>query len=226
MSHDDFAFEPIRGLPALLPKGEDLLWQGAPDWKSLSIHAYHARKVALYFAALVLVRIAFGIHDGHATSAVVLSCLWLVTLGLVATGVLTLLAYLCSRMTVYSITTQRLVLRHGIAVPMTINIPFSLVESAGLKPLGNGTGDISINVSKEQRVGYLVTWPHVRPGYITNPQPSFRALRDAQQASDVLAGALAAQAGVAPVSIEQAAPRSEPRPSVGSNIDPRTFAAF
>jgi uncharacterized membrane protein YcfT len=226
MSHDDFAFEPIRGLPALLPKGEELLWQGAPDWKSLAIYAYHARKVALYFAALVLVRVGFGIHDGHAASAVALSCLWLVTLGLVATGVLTLLAYLCSRMTVYSITSQRLVLRHGIAVPMTINIPFSLVESAGLKQFANGTGDISINVTKEQRVGYLVTWPHVRPGHITNPQPSFRALQDAQQASEMLAGALAAQAGVAPVSVEPTAPRLEPRASAGGNIDPRTVAAF
>ena len=225
MSHDDFAFEPIRGLPALLPEGEKLLWQGAPDWKSLAIRAFHARKVALYFAALVLVRVGFGLQDGHATTAIVLSCLWLVTLGLVATGVLTLLAYLCSRMTVYSITSQRLVLRHGIAVPMTINIPFSLVESADLKQFGDHTGDISISVTKEQRVGFLVTWPHVRPGHITNPQPSFRALRNAQHASEVLSGALAAQAGVAPVSIEQPTPKSDPRASASGNIDPRTVAA-
>ena len=28
MSEDDFAVEPIEGLPELLPKGEVILWQG------------------------------------------------------------------------------------------------------------------------------------------------------------------------------------------------------
>ncbi|MEM9764435.1 MAG: PH domain-containing protein, partial [Pseudomonadota bacterium] len=33
MPHDDdFRSEPVRGLPALLPKGERILWQGAPSW--------------------------------------------------------------------------------------------------------------------------------------------------------------------------------------------------
>ena len=31
--HDDFAFEPVRGLPAVLPPGERMLWQGAPRWQ-------------------------------------------------------------------------------------------------------------------------------------------------------------------------------------------------
>ena len=54
MRHDDFEFEPVRGLPAMLPPGERLLWQGNPAWRSLAIRAYHVRKVALYFAVLVL----------------------------------------------------------------------------------------------------------------------------------------------------------------------------
>jgi hypothetical protein len=47
MSHDDFAFEKIRGLPADLPRGEELLWQGSPTWKSLAIHTYYVRVVVL-----------------------------------------------------------------------------------------------------------------------------------------------------------------------------------
>ena len=31
--HDDFDFEPVRGLPQVLPEGERLLWQGAPRWQ-------------------------------------------------------------------------------------------------------------------------------------------------------------------------------------------------
>ena len=30
MHHDDFKFEPVRGLPEALPEDEHILWQGAP----------------------------------------------------------------------------------------------------------------------------------------------------------------------------------------------------
>ena len=124
--HDDFAFEPQRGLPAALPEGEKLLWQGSPEWSSLAVHAYHVRKVALYFALLVLWRVANGIGGGHGADSVALSCAWILGLGATAIGVLSLLAYLSARMAVFSITSERVLLRHGIAVPMTINVPFSL----------------------------------------------------------------------------------------------------
>jgi hypothetical protein len=46
MSHDDFAFEPVPGLPAPLPKGERILWQGSPRWQSLARTAYYVNIVA------------------------------------------------------------------------------------------------------------------------------------------------------------------------------------
>jgi Bacterial PH domain len=195
MSHDDFAFEPIRGLPAALPAGEELLWQGSPSWKSLAVRAYHVRKVGLYFLALVAWRIGVGMSHRHDTSAILISCLFLVTLGGIAMGVLSLLAYLSARSTVYSITSRRVLLRHGIAVPMTMNIPFKLIESAGVKLYSDGTGDVAMSVGPEQRVGYLITWPHLRPGRITRPSPSFRALPDAAHAAELLGDALAAETG-------------------------------
>jgi hypothetical protein len=190
MTHDDLAFEPIRGLPALLPAGETLLWQGAPRWTALAIRGYHVRKVALYFLALALLRTGFGIANDHAWPAILLSCAILLTLGSIAIGVLSLLAWLSARSTVYSITSRRVLLRHGIAVPMTMNIPFTLIESAGLKSYPDGTGEIALSLPREQRVGYLTTWPHLRPGHITQPQPAFRALADARRAADMLAAAL------------------------------------
>ena len=36
MSHDDFNFEPIRGLPEQLPEGEHILRQGSPDPRRLA----------------------------------------------------------------------------------------------------------------------------------------------------------------------------------------------
>jgi hypothetical protein len=220
MSHDDYAFEPIRGLPAALPEGEALLWQGAPKWKSLAVHGYHVRKVAVYFAALALCRIAFGIGNGHAVPAIAGSCAFILALGCVAIGVLSLLAYLNAASTVYSITDRRVVLRHGIAVTLTMNIPFTLIESAGLKTYADGTGEIALGLRREQRVGYLVTWPHLRPGYFAHPQPSFRALADARRAADVLATALAADARSNAVRVDAGAV-----PAARPPMSPRRAAA-
>jgi hypothetical protein len=86
-----------------------------------------------------------------------------------------------------------------------MNIPFALIESAGVKTFPDGTGEIAMSLHREQRVGYLITWPHLRPGHITQPQPAFRALADARRAADILAAALAAEAGSSAVRINIAA---------------------
>jgi hypothetical protein len=209
MSHDDFAFEPIRGLPAELPRGEGLLWQGSPRWQSLAVRGFHTRKVALYFLALALCRIGFGIGNGHTVSAMLTSCALLLAMGAAAIAVLSLLAYSSARSTVYSITSRRVLLRHGIAVPMTMNIPFTLIESAAVKTYADGTGDIALKLLAEQRVGYLITWPHLRPGHITKPQPSFRGLTGVKQAAEILGSALVSiDIVAAPTAVGALRPRS------------------
>jgi hypothetical protein len=206
MSHDDFAFEPQRGLPARLPAGEKLLWQGAPEWRSLAIRAYHVRKVAVYFLALVLLRVGVGLSQGHALSAVAVSCVLLIAAGAFAIGVLSLLAYLTARSTVYSITSRRVLLRHGVAVPLTMNVPLKFIDNAGVKCFADGTGDIALTLPRRERVGYIISWPHLRPGHYARPEPSFRALPDAPAAAKILSEALAAEAGCE-------APRFEVRPA-------------
>ena len=47
-------FEAAPGLPELLPEGEHIVWQAAPDWKQLAIHAFHVRKIAIYFSLMWL----------------------------------------------------------------------------------------------------------------------------------------------------------------------------
>jgi PH (Pleckstrin Homology) domain-containing protein len=214
MSHDDFEFEPRRGLPALLPEGERLLWQGSPRWQSLAVRAYQVRKVAVYFGILVLWRVATGLANAHSVAAVSLSCLFIVLLGGIAFGVLCVLAYLNARSTVYSITSRRVLLRHGVAVQLTMNIPLKFVQTAALRPFADGTGDIALTLPHSERIGFLITWPHLRPGRITRPQPSLRALVDAKQAADILSAALAAD-GAESV-IEGTSIRIEPADSAGA----------
>ena len=146
----DFDFEPVRGLPELPPAGEHVLWQGAPNWRRLAREIYHVDKVALYFAALICWR---GISERgggasfeDALRATAASALWLVPLGLVAIGILMLLAYLTERTTVYTITNRRVVIRFGIALPMTINFPFRTIGAAGLNVRADGSGDIPLSI--------------------------------------------------------------------------------
>ncbi|MEM1103487.1 MAG: hypothetical protein AAGH48_05230, partial [Pseudomonadota bacterium] len=54
--HDDFAAEPIRGLPEALPEGERILWQGEPTWRQLAVNVFHIRALAIYFGVLMIWR--------------------------------------------------------------------------------------------------------------------------------------------------------------------------
>ncbi|MET3890903.1 hypothetical protein ABIE41_001979 [Bosea sp. OAE506] len=204
MSQDDFAFEPIPGLPALPPEGETILWQGSPDWRGLAWRAFHLREVACYFGALVAAQPVLALVQGTPLTATLLPMTWLALAGSVAAGLLAGLAYLAGRGTVYTITSRRLVLRFGIALPMTINLPFSLVAQAGLKLRRGGSGDIPVSLLPGERVSYIVLWPHARPWRLGRPEPMLRELPEAERAAAILARALAAHAGSA-VSLPQPA---------------------
>jgi hypothetical protein len=224
MSHDDFAFEPSPGLPAPLPKGESLLWQGTPDWKSLAIRAYHVRKVALYFLALMVWRVAYGAIAANPLHDVLVSCVLLAIFGTLGVALLTLLAYFTARSTVYSVTSRRVLLRHGIAVPLTMNIPLKTIDAAAVKLFADGKGDLALATPKDQRIGYLITWPHLRPGHITRPQPSLRSVPDAARAAEILGKALAMDANQAVMTAALATPSrtAEPR-AAAANTGGRTM---
>lgn len=195
MSQDDFDFEPIPGLPALPPEDETILWQGSPDWRGLAWRAFHLREVSFYFAALVAAQPAMALMQGTAIGATLLPMSFIALAGSVALGMLGGLAWLSARGTVYTITSRRLVMRFGIALPMTINLPFAAVAEAGLRLRRGGRGDLSIGLVPGGRVSYLVLWPHARPWRLGRPEPMLRELPEAERVAAILARALAAHAG-------------------------------
>ena len=203
----DLATAP-RGLPAPLPPGERLLWQGAPRWGALARRAFHVRKLAFYCAALLAWRVVADISDGQAPASAALGALWLTPLVLGAVGIPALLAWLFSRTTVYTITSRRVVLRSGVALPMTLNIPFRLIESAALRTFRDGTGDIPLALAGPDRIGYLHLWPSVRPWRVARTEPMLRAVPDAARVAEILARALAAAAEPVPTPAEQPQERS------------------
>ena len=112
--HDDFAFEPVPGIPAELPEGEVLLWQGSPEWRSFAVQAFHARKLALYFGILLAWLAATAWYDGRPAgeALVVLSSSALASL--VCLALVTAVAWGYARTTIYSLTNRRLIIRHGL----------------------------------------------------------------------------------------------------------------
>jgi hypothetical protein len=189
-NEDDFAFEPVRGLPGPLPKGERVLWQGAPGLKDLAIRAFHVRKVAVYFALLILWRTARGMGEGAPFPAAMIEALSVLPIALAGIGLLLLLAYAYARTSVYTLTNRRLVLRSGVALPVTLNLPYARVVGAALRQRRDGAGDIVLTLTPEDRVAPILLWPHMRPWRWARPQPMLRGVRDAGRVVAMLAAAL------------------------------------
>ena len=188
MSEHDF--EPIRGLPGVPPEGETILWQGAPDWRVLACEAFHIRAVAAYFAAMVVWRVAGSIASGVSVPGALQAALLTAPIALVALAMLAFLAWLNSRTTVYTITSRRVVMRFGAALPKAFNLPFSIIEGAALKPIAGEAGDLALKLVAPNKIAFLHLWPHVRPWRVASPQPTFRALPDAKAAAAILASAM------------------------------------
>jgi hypothetical protein len=188
----EYECEPVPGLPERLPVGEELLWQGAPRWQSMARHAFHARKVVLYFIALLLLRLVWELTGGTPLPKALAGALGLAVPATLAVGLLALLAWVISRAALYTITSRRVVMRFGVAIPMTVNLPFAQIANAALREHGDGTGDIPLTLSAQVRASYLVLWPFVRPWYFSPPQPMLRAVPDATTVARILGSALTA----------------------------------
>lgn len=172
-------FEPVHGLPEQLPAGELLLWQGSPDWKRLAQRAFHVRKLVVYFAALLVLRLAVLLGGSPTLSEVVLSVVWMLVLAGTAIGLLTLVAWLSARATVYSVTNRRVVMRIGIVLTITLNLPLRRLEAADLRAHTGTTGDVSLRLLKPDHIAYLHLWPHARAWRLARPEPTLLCVADA-----------------------------------------------
>lgn len=197
---NDLDFEASCGLPEPLPAGERLLWQGAPEWRAMALRTFHLRKAALYFSVLLVWRVVSALREDQSLTSSLAAGLALLPYALAALSILALLARLTSRTTVYTITDRRVVVRIGIALPMTINIPFSKIATAGVKTFADGTGDIPLKLVASDRIAWLVLWPHCRPWHISQPEPMLRGLANVRGVAGILGEALRN------ASIAQAAP--------------------
>ena len=188
MSNDDFAVEPIKGLPEIPPEGEDILWQGRPNWWALSKDSLNIYWIFGYFLLLGIWRYA-TLYDVSGSGHALAMAIPFVLLGVAACSILALIAYIQARCTVYTITTKRVVMRIGAALTITINLPYGKISNATLALRRDGTGNIALELSETKQFSFFVLWPHARPGKIANPQPTLRSVNNPYEVAKILSEA-------------------------------------
>jgi hypothetical protein len=176
-----------EGLPDHLPEGERLVWQGRPDWKHLAINVFHVRKVAIYFALIIAVQAAWHLAEGAPLHEALKSAPALLGMGAAACVILSVLAFASARTTHYTLTSKRVLMKVGMALPMIVNVPFSQVNGVSFAVTGGNRGNIVFKTGGPIRLAYLVLWPHARPWHLAKPQPAFRDIPDVEAVASRLA---------------------------------------
>jgi hypothetical protein len=180
----------IKGVPHPLPPGESVLWQGAPNARAVATHVFHWRLFAGYFAAMLT---WWGISTTArvGTSEFTSGLLIVVALSVLVLGIVWGLSVLVANTTWYAITSHRLVLKTGMVYPMSINVPFTAIESAGVANFKDGSGQVALKLDKSQRIAYIALWPHCHVMRWAQPEPVLRGLVEAKRVGGILAQAVA-----------------------------------
>ena len=194
--HHEHEFEAEPGLPAPLPAGERILWQGAPDWRALAVHAFHVRKLAIYFGLMMAVQVLYLLGEptspGGTAAMVGRSLLASGLLAGTALGLLTGTAWLSARTALYTLTSRRVVMRIGIVLTITLNVPLRQVRGADIATArgdARGCGDLSLALAGKDRIGWLHLWPHARAWHLADPKPTLRCIPDAAAVGERLVAA-------------------------------------
>ena len=215
----EYEFEPQYGLPERLPASEHIIWQGSPDAAVLARSAFHIRKLALYFGLLAAACAWPALESGAGMMAVLLSVKWIAPLSVIALASVWTLAWLSARTTVYTLTNKRIVLRLGIVLTVSFNLPLKRIASADIRALDTGFGDITLTMQGDDRIAWVHLWPSVRPWRINKPEPSMRAIGNVQMVSAQLRDAWSQATGLQAIpALEKAAGRSEAPNRQGSRV--------
>jgi len=201
MKHDFNQFnEPaLKELPALLPAGEHVIWQGKPSFIGLALRSFHIRDVTVYFAVMMPFRFAWDWSHGLSFTEAVQSASLLLLPAIISIAVLAGLAFLFRRAACYTITTKRVLFQFGVAMPMTVNVPLSKIGNAALRSYRDGSGDIPLQPIDSARVSYMLLWPHIRPWRLRSPEPMLVSVPDAARVAARLTEALTGQPGPAAI---------------------------
>ncbi|MBB5049732.1 hypothetical protein HNR60_004516 [Rhodopseudomonas rhenobacensis] len=195
----------LHELSSPLPEGERVIWQGKPTFKGLAVRSFHIREAGIYVGLFLAWKLWSYWSNGMATSDMVGSTVALLVPCLGGMALLALLAWLFRRATTYTITSKRVLLQFGVALPMSMTIPLSKIANVDLRTNGDGSGDIPLQLADTKRVSYVLLWPHIRPWRLRAPEPMLNSVPEAASVAAKLAEALAGQPGPSAQSLVQVA---------------------
>lgn len=184
--------EPIPGLPGRLPAGEKIVWQGRPRASLVSRRVLKLRWIAGYFAVLALWAVFAGYSDGRTAGGILFSAGVLALMGMVLIGLLEAFAWGVEKTSLYTITNKRVVMRIGVALSVTLNLPFQQIASAAVTRDRKGNGGIALALKEGHRLSWLMQWPHVRTWSMRQTEPSLICLEKVDEVATILADQLTA----------------------------------
>jgi hypothetical protein len=179
-AHHEHEFEAALGLPEVLPRNEYIVWQGRPEWRQLAIEAFHVRKIAIYFAVMVLWQWISLLESNAAGMDMLKQLGTSIGLALLALAVLSWSAYWSAQATMYTLTNKRIIMRIGIVLSLTFNLPLKKITACDLQLLSKQTGNIALGIATDSPIGWLNLWPHVRAWRVASPQPTLRCVPQAE----------------------------------------------
>lgn len=186
IANHEHEFEAAPGLPEPLPVGEKLLWQGAPQWQQLALHAFHVGKIAAYFLIMLAFQLVYLIERHAAVGEIAISIIKSLVMGSVALALLSAVAWFASKTTIYTITDKRVVMRIGIVLTLTFNLPHKRIAAASMKNLRGNIGDIALSLYPTDRIAWLHLWPHARAWRLTQPEPALRCIQNVAEVGQIL----------------------------------------
>ena len=203
-----------------LPAGETILWRGKPDWRFLAIDAFHAPLIAAYFGVIGGWHLVAALHDGATGSAALLEASGVVFPAVVALSLVSFLAWLSARATVFTLTDRRVVMRYGMALPALINVPLGNIEAMRMRKGFGGTGDIAFTLPRKGRLAFHQLWPYARPWRLFPADPMLRAVPNPAEIGAMLASALRAAAATQVMAQELADVAAERPVAVPGKAEP------
>lgn len=174
-----------------LEPGERILWQGRPDASSLRRYLLKGRWLAVYIGGLLAWKLALILWVRGLRPQEVFDAATLVLQGIVLVGITRYFAWALARATTYTVTDLRIVIRHGIALPGTVDIPLRALRSIAVRVHDDGTGDVALAVRDGGGIGFAKLWPYARGLELSHPIPMLRGVGDAAVLGTILSRRLA-----------------------------------
>lgn len=209
----------IRGVAHALPPGERLLWQGTPEPGLVARHVFHRWLVIGYFA-IVTGWWVFSTYGTVEMDAFLPMLGMRLGLAAIVIGTVEFLARTVSKTTLYAITSKRLVLKIGMVLPMSINVPFGVLQNAAVGRFRDKTGQIALTLVPGNRLAYVALWPHCKVFNMTQPQPVLRGLADPEAVAAVLRDAVLADAAERAETLEVGDATRAPAPTSSTILQP------